>query len=64
MLHTRDKQPMMSAVIETDEQEPEAEVCAICGRDLWSDGLQPAQDGASWICGDCDAARNCTALDP
>jgi len=45
-----------------DLPEPE-ETCAICGRDLWSDGLPPAQDGDAWICGDCDAARNFTALD-
>jgi hypothetical protein len=32
--------------------------CAICGRDLWSDGLAPARDGNAWICGDCDQARN------
>jgi len=32
--------------------------CAICGRDLWSDGLTPARDGNAWICGDCDQARN------
>ena len=32
--------------------------CAICGRDLWSDGLTPALDGNAWICGDCDQARN------
>lgn len=32
--------------------------CAICGRDLWSDGLAPARDGGAWICGDCDQARN------
>ncbi len=40
------------------------EQCAICGRQLWSDGLPPAQDGTSWICGDCDQARNFEALDP
>ena len=37
--------------------------CAICGRDLWSDGLPPARDGTAWICGDCDQARNVDALD-
>jgi hypothetical protein len=37
--------------------------CAICGRELWSDGLPPALDGDSWICGDCDQARNFEALD-
>ncbi len=45
-----------------DLPEPE-ETCAICGRDLWSDGLAPARDGNAWICGDCDAARNFAALD-
>ena len=45
-----------------DQLEPD-ETCAICGRDLWSDGLPPAQDGDAWICGDCDAARNFAALD-
>ena len=39
------------------------ETCAICGRELWSDGLAPARDGNAWICGDCDAARNFQALD-
>jgi hypothetical protein len=43
--------------------EAPAEICAICGRELWSDGLAPALDGDAWICGDCDAARNLTALD-
>ncbi len=33
------------------------------GRDVWSDGLPPAQDGTAWICGDCDQARNFEALD-
>lgn len=37
--------------------------CAICGRELWSDGLPPARDGSEWICGDCDQARNFEALD-
>lgn len=41
----------------------EEESCAICGRELWSDGLPPAQDGTAWICGDCDQARNFEALD-
>lgn len=46
------------------EEQPAAEdVCAICGRDLWSDGLPPAPDGDAWICGDCDAARNFATLD-
>jgi hypothetical protein len=39
------------------------ETCPICGRELWSDGLPPALDGGAWICGDCDQARNFTALD-
>ena len=39
------------------------ENCAICGRELWSDGLPPARDGSRWICGDCDQARNFEALD-
>ncbi len=44
---------------------PEApETCPICGRELWSDGLPPVQDGNAWICGDCDQARNLEALDP
>lgn len=47
----------------TDEPLAPEEVCAICGRELWSDGLPPALDGDAWICGDCDAARNFTALD-
>jgi hypothetical protein len=42
---------------------PEPDLCAICGRELWSDGLPPALDGDAWICGDCDAARNFLALD-
>ena len=37
--------------------------CAICGRELWSDGLPPARDGDAWICGDCDQARTFGALD-
>ena len=46
----------------TDLPDPDA-VCAICGGDLWADGLEPSRDGTSWICGDCDQARNFTALD-
>ena len=38
--------------------------CAICGRELWSDGLPPARDGDAWICGDCDQARTFEALAP
>jgi len=41
----------------------EVATCAICWRELWSDGLAPARDGAAWICGDCDQARNFEALD-
>lgn len=37
--------------------------CFMCGRDLWSEALAPAQDGSRWICGDCDQARNFEALD-
>ena len=37
--------------------------CAICGRELWSDGLPPELDGGRWICGDCDQARNFESLD-
>jgi hypothetical protein len=51
----------------TDELATPPEVpperCAICGRELWSDGLSPGLDGEAWICGDCDAARNFLALD-
>lgn len=47
----------------TEELQTPDEVCAICGRPLWSDGLPPALDGDAWICGDCDAARNFAALD-
>jgi hypothetical protein len=43
---------------ESPATEPDClEVCAICGRELWSDGLPPALVGTAWICGDCDAAR-------
>ena len=45
----------------TAPDQPQA--CAICGRELWSDGLPPAPDGDAWICGDCDQARNFEALD-
>jgi hypothetical protein len=52
----------------TDEHQSGADaiesVCAICGRELWSDGLPPAKDGHAWICGDCDQARNFESLDP
>lgn len=47
-----------------DEPDPQGEErCAVCGRELWSDGLPPAQDGTAWICGDCDQARNYESLD-
>ena len=48
---------------DTDDPVPEAR-CSICGGDLWADGLEPSRDGSSWICGDCDQARNFAALDP
>ena len=41
----------------------DVETCAICGRELGSNGLAPAPDGDAWICGDCDQARNFEALD-
>ncbi len=46
-----------------DELLEPLETCAICRRELWSDGQPPALDGDAWICGICDAARNFTALD-
>ncbi len=52
----------MTLIIDDDPQQPEGR-CAICSRDLWSDGLPPARDGTEWICGDCDQARNFGALD-
>ena len=51
---------MTDAPMPTDDESP---TCAICGRELCSDGLAPAQDGDAWICGDCDQARNFEALD-
>jgi hypothetical protein len=45
------------------EPDPE-DFCPICRRPLWSDRLAPVADGDAWICGDCDQARNFTALDP
>ena len=45
-----------------DMPHPDA-ICSICGGDLWADGLEPSRDGITWICGDCDQARNFTALD-
>jgi hypothetical protein len=47
----------------TDDLAEPHPTCAICGRDLWWDGLPPAQDGVAWICGDCDQARTFDALD-
>lgn len=43
-----------------DNSPPDAVIgtCAICGRELWSDGLAPARNGNAWICGDGDQARN------
>lgn len=66
---------MAAILAPMDDQAPQAEAaaaadtelterCPICGRELWSDGLSPAKDGDAWICGDCDQARNFTALDP
>lgn len=52
---------MTDAPMPTDDED--AATCAICGRELWSDGLPPALDGDAWICGDCDQARNFEALD-
>ena len=51
---------MTDAPMPTDDQ---VATCAICGRELLSDGLAPARDGDAWICGDCDQARNFEALD-
>lgn len=48
---------------EAAEAAEAADRCAMCGRDLWVDGLSPAGDGTAWICGECDAARNFTFLD-
>jgi hypothetical protein len=49
---------------EDPDLEPDGlERCSICGRELWTDGLPPAQDGSRWICGDCDQARNFETLD-
>jgi len=53
----------MSPYDSTDPAPDLSEICPICRRPLWSDGLEPAQDGDAWICGDCDQARNFTALD-
>jgi len=54
----------MSPYDSTDPAPDLSEICPICRRPLWSDGLEPAQDGEAWICGNCDQARNFTALDP
>lgn len=51
---------MTDAPIPTND---DVATCAICGRELRSDGLPPALDGESWICGDRDQARNFAALD-
>ena len=55
--------PILPDMTTLDLPDPDR-VCAICGGDLWADGLEPARDGTSWICGDCDQARTFTALDP
>ena len=48
----------------SNEDAPEPrDVCSMCRRELWSDGLPPARDGNAWICGECDQARNFDALD-
>lgn len=52
---------MTDAPIPTNDED--ATTCAICGRELWADGLPPALDGEAWICGDCDQARNAEAID-
>ena len=44
-------------------QPPADGVCAVCGRNLCADWLEPARDGEAWICGDCDAALNFDALE-
>lgn len=54
-------------MLPVDDSQPDltdGQLCAICGRKLWSDGLPPAQDGKAWICGDCDQARTFESLDP
>ena len=48
----------------SDDETDVPEQCAICRRELPSDGLPPARDGDAWICGDCDQARAFGALDP
>ena len=58
----------MSAMPDDRQHDPNTEparmdACAICGGDLWADGLEPAREGDDWICGDCDQGRNFTALD-
>ena len=51
--------PYEAPATELDLREP----CAICGRELWSGGLPPVQDGTRMICGDCDQAHIFEALD-
>ena len=53
----------MELMASNDHLPERPEVCPMCERELWSDGLPPAQDGDAWICGDCDQARNFVALD-
>ena len=55
--------PLDDAPEEPATESDQREACAICGRELWSEGLRPAPDGDAWICGDCDQARNFEALD-
>ena len=47
----------------TSDDTPDPITCAICGRELWTDGLAPVQDGDTWICGECDQARTFTVVD-
>ena len=55
---------MIMAPMSSTEDPPELpEACPICGRELWWDGLPPAQEGDAWICGECDQARTFEALD-
>ena len=53
----------MKPMASNDDVPEPPEVCPMCGRELWSDGLPPAQERDVWICGDCDQARNFEALD-
>lgn len=53
------RDPYDDPATEPDMREP----YSMCGRQLWSDGLPPAQDGDAWICGDCEQARSFETLD-